>query len=166
VPGHLFTLSHASCELRYKSGAVTESGGRRRRRDAPRVPATGTRLEAEDATLVGARVARDHSGFTGTGFADFTNASGDSVEWAFNFAAGTYSLVLRYANGGATNRPLRLTVNGRVRDVLDFPPTGGWSRWQEVGLTVDLVQGLNRVKLEAIGSSGGNIDSLTVAHIT
>lgn len=160
------TLVGGGNALSVSAGTVGQNGPNLDSLTARRAPATGARLEAEDAALVGAKVDRDHPGYTGTGYADFTNASGDSVEWTFNFSRGTYNLVVRYANGSTARRPLRLTVNGRERAVLDFDPTGGWSNWREVGITVDLVQGVNRVKLEAIGSSGGNIDSLTVTDVT
>ena len=40
--------------------------------------------EAEDAVLSGAVVASNQGGYTGTGFADYLNASNDYVEWTVN----------------------------------------------------------------------------------
>src|SRR4029450_1921041 len=40
-------------------------------------------LQAEDATLAKATVKSDHKAYTGTGFADYDNASGGYAEWKF-----------------------------------------------------------------------------------
>jgi len=63
-------------------------------------------LQAEDATLVGARAGAANKGYTGTGYADYAHARGDSVEFTFNApAAGPRTLSFRYANGGTADRP-------------------------------------------------------------
>ncbi|WP_456093985.1 carbohydrate-binding protein [Paenibacillus alkalitolerans] len=125
------------------------------------IPAT---YEAEDAVLSGPVIANHYSGYTGTGYADYINASGDYVEWTVNAsAAGTYTLRFRYANGGSGDRPLNITVNGReVSSSLSFPPTGSWSTWSTVSIAASLNAGTNTVRAAAIGSGGGNVDSLTV----
>ena len=91
---------------------------------------TGT-YEAEGALLSGPVVATNQAGYTGTGFADYVNASGDFIEWTVNAtAAGSFSLQFRYANGGTTNRPLQLKVNGTtVAASLAFAPTGSFGTW-------------------------------------
>jgi hypothetical protein len=67
---------------------------------------TTATYEAEQAVLNGAIVATNQTGYTGTGFADYQNATGDYIEWTVNAAAaGSFSLQFRYANGGSTNRP-------------------------------------------------------------
>ena len=121
-------------------------------------------FEAEAATLSGARVENDNAGFTGSGYVDFTHASGDFVEWAFDASPeGTYRLDFRYANGSAADRPLELRVNGTVvRPRLPFPPTGNWRTWAITGVDATLSAGRNTVRLSAVGSGGGNLDSLTV----
>jgi hypothetical protein len=118
--------------------------------------------EAEQAALSGAVVATNQSGYTGTGFADYQNASGDYIEWTVNApAAGSFSLQFRYANGGSTNRPLQLTVNGTaVAARLAFAPTGGWTAWSLSAATANLVAGTNKVRLAAVGSNGPNVDHL------
>jgi hypothetical protein len=84
--------------------------------------------EAEDATVVGAVIKSTNSGYTGTGYADYQNASGDYVEWTVTMASGgDYDIAFRYALGN-TDRPLEIQVNGDVVDPsLNFPDTGGWS---------------------------------------
>jgi len=72
-----------------------------------------TIYEAEDATLSGPTAANANGGYTGTGYADYANNSGDYVAFALNAnASGSYPITFRYANGGATDRPLQLSVNG------------------------------------------------------
>ena len=118
--------------------------------------------EAEFATLSGPVIASSQTGFTGTGYADFTNASSDSINWTVNAdAAGQYDLEFRYALQSG-DRPLQIQVNGQVVDAsLDFPTTGAWSSWNEVSIPSQLLQaGTNTVRATAIGSSGPNIDSL------
>jgi uncharacterized delta-60 repeat protein len=122
-------------------------------------------LEAETATVVGARVSASNRGYTGTGFVDYGAASGEYVEWAFDNAAGAgqRTLTFRYANGSSTDRPLELRINGAVvQSRLSFPPTGGWESWRTVTVTVQLAAGTNRIRLTSVGSSGGNLDSLTI----
>jgi hypothetical protein len=122
--------------------------------------------QAENATLSGAVVASDNAGYTGTGYADYQNTSNDYVQWTVQAAtAGTYTLQFRYANGGTTNRPLSITANGSST-TLAFPPTGSWTAWNVVGLTVTLAKGSNTVRATDTGSSGGNIDWLGVSQGT
>src|SRR6185312_11897567 len=85
-----------------------------------------TIYEAENATLSGPAPASDNPGYTGTGYADYANNSGDYVEFALSASsAGNYPITFRYANGGATDRPLQLNINGAtVVASLSFPPTG------------------------------------------
>jgi uncharacterized delta-60 repeat protein len=122
-------------------------------------------LEAEDAALVGVTVGRSNGGYTGTGYADYAHASGDSVEWTYNSpAAGTRTLSFRYANGGATDRPLELRVNGAVIvPRLGFAPTGSFSVWKTVSVTVQVAQGANKIRLTSIGSNGANIDNVKIS---
>ena len=119
-------------------------------------------LEAEQAVLYNAKIASNHQGFTGTGFVDYINSTGDFIEWTINKAsAGLASLNFRYANGSLINRPLKLEINGKVETkALAFPPTGGWVDWSIATYTSNLNSGANKIKLTAIGSSGANIDHL------
>lgn len=124
-----------------------------------------TIYEAESAILSGPTVGSTYGGYTGSGYADYVNASGDYVEFAVNAAtAGTNTLQFRYANGGTGSRPLELKVNGVVvNSSLAFPATGGWSTWAlTANSAVNLNAGNNTVRITAIGSSGGNVDHLEV----
>jgi hypothetical protein len=120
-------------------------------------------LEAEKALLSGAVVATSQTGYTGTGYADYINASGDFIEWTLNTAAaGSFSLQFRYANGATTNLPLQLKVNGTtVAASLAFSPTGGNGIWAVSSATANLIGGTNKIRLTTIGSNGPNIDNLS-----
>jgi poly(3-hydroxybutyrate) depolymerase len=127
-----------------------------------------TTYEAESALLSGPKVSTAHAGYTGSGFADYQNASGDFIEWTVSAAAaGQQTLTFRYANGGTTSRPLQLKVGGTVVNAsLAFPPTGGWGVWKTVSTTVSLAAGSNKIRATAIGSSGGDVDNLQVTPVS
>jgi hypothetical protein len=125
-----------------------------------------TVYEAEAATLSGALVAADKTGFTGTGYADYQNPSGDFVEWTANVAtAGNYTLGFRYANASSGTRPLAITINGALaQPSLAFPNTGTvWTSWNTVTFSAALAEGPKRIRATATGSSGANIDHLFIA---
>ena len=62
-----------------------------------------------------------------------------------------------FANGGITNRKLKLVVNGaQLPGTYPFAPTGGWSIWKnKIATDVTLRRGLNTVRAEAASSFGG-----------
>lgn len=127
------------------------------------VVANPSTLEAEEAVLYGAVIASGQPGFTGSGYADYTNASGDYIEWTANAAdAGSYSLKFRYANG-SSNRPLQLQVNGVViNNSVNFPSTGGWTNWAISSASAKLTAGANKIRLTTMGANGPNIDNLSL----
>ncbi|MBC8053411.1 MAG: T9SS type A sorting domain-containing protein [Sphingobacteriaceae bacterium] len=110
-------------------------------------------------------VDNNNAGFTGTGFANANNALNAGVTWRINVpAAGTYTLAWRHANGGGTNRPGRLLVNGtQVVATIDFNATTNWTTWTEVSISMALSAGQNTIRLEGTTASGlSNIDYLKV----
>lgn len=123
----------------------------------------GTVYQAETAARSGAVVAANHTGYTGTGFVDYLRPSGDYVEWSVNVAAaGTYRVDFRYALASGS-RPLAIRVNGTVVSAsFAFPATGAWTTWSTVGTNVTLPAGTSLIRATAIGSSGANMDKLTV----
>ena len=124
-----------------------------------------TVFEAENATVSGPSILADYAGYTGSGYADFNNASGDYIEFALNAnSAGNYPISFRFANGSAGDRPLQLNVNGAtVVGSLSFPVTGSWANWAYTATnSVTFNAGLNTVRITATGSSGANVDHLLV----
>lgn len=124
--------------------------------------ALGT-YQAENAVVVGAKILNTSGGFTGTGYVDYQNNSGDYIEWTINApSTAQYQLVFRYANGATTSRSLELEVNGVVvNGAVAFAPTGAWTTWKTVTLNAALNSGA-KVRLTATGSNGPNIDNLVV----
>ncbi|GAB4427699.1 MAG: hypothetical protein OHK0039_46100 [Bacteroidia bacterium] len=115
---------------------------------------------------VNGTVDNNHTGFTGSGFANTDNASGTGVNWRVNAAsAGSYTLRWRYANGGTTDRPGRVLVGGTQQVAsVSLGATGSWATWATSGTaTVTLAAGANDIRLEATTGSGlGNIDWIEV----
>lgn len=127
-------------------------------------PAAAAVFEAEDATLSQAAVATNHSGFTGSGFADYAIGAGSYVEWTVGSSTNaTVSVAIRYSNGSAVNRPMDLVVNGTTAlSSVAFNPTGSWERWATVYVTLPLVAGSNKIRAVALAAAGGpNVDSLS-----
>jgi len=121
-------------------------------------------FQAEEATVVGPEIKSGESGYTGTGYADYKNASGDYIEWTVASASGgDYDIAFRYALESG-DRALEIKVNGVVvASSLSFPGTGDWSTWGTTApLSVTLNAGSNTIRATAIGTSGGNVDSLVV----
>ena len=123
-----------------------------------------TPLEAEDAFLSGAVVAKNQPYYSGTGFADFINASNDYIEWTVTIdVPGRYGLGFEFANGGQTDRPLQIKSDGVIVDTLQFANTGRWSYWAfTTGPTVYLSRGTHKIRTTATGSSGPNIDRMSL----
>ncbi|MCX5094318.1 PQQ-dependent sugar dehydrogenase [Streptomyces sp. NBC_00365] len=137
----------------------------------PLVALTGTAAQAatdyqaEDATISQGAVATNHTGYTGTGFVDYTNISGSYVEFTVSAAtAGTSSLALRYANGTSVDRPMDLSVNGTVvASGVSFPATTDWNTWATKSLNVQLNAGSNKIRATATTANGGpNLDRVSV----
>jgi hypothetical protein len=122
--------------------------------------------EAEDGLFVGPIVSSTHAGFTGRGYLDYQKA-GDFVEITVDVpTSGYYHLNFRHANGGTTNRPLRIEVNREVvHSALPFMPTGSWSTRANVSMTTFLGQGLNIIGAVSPGSSAPDLDHLKVTNV-
>lgn len=123
--------------------------------------------EAEGATLSQAAPIDTHAGFSGTGYADFSDTPGSFVQFSTQISTtGSYKLEFRYANGGTVGRPCNLTVNGgSTLHTFNFSPTNGWAVWQKVSVTLNLTAGTNLIKLSST-NTGPNIDYLNVTRIT
>ncbi|MEU0556658.1 CBM35 domain-containing protein [Dactylosporangium sp. NPDC006015] len=129
--------------------------------------ATTTAYQAENATITNGAVESNHAGYTGTGFVNYDNATGSSVQWSVTAAAtGSATLSIRFANGTVTNRPMDIAVNGTtVASGVAFNGTGAWTTWQETSLTATLNAGANTVRATATTAGGGpNVDKLTVVE--
>jgi hypothetical protein len=121
--------------------------------------------QAEDATISQGTAATNHTGYTGTGFVDYTNVTGSYIEFAVNAAsAGTVPVTIRFANGTTTNRPTDLAVDGTVVVAGQaFNATADWDTWTTVTFQAPLTAGANTIRLTATTADGGpNLDKITV----
>ncbi|HEV7300730.1 MAG TPA: carbohydrate-binding protein [Tepidisphaeraceae bacterium] len=120
-------------------------------------------VQAESATMVGVTRQTTNGGYTGTGYADFGGAGSYVQFTASRTTAGATTLKLRYANGGTTARPVSIAVNGAVvQSSVAMNGTGGWTNWQELTLTLDLLAGSNVIRLTSTTANGINLDAVTV----
>ncbi|MCE7003317.1 PQQ-dependent sugar dehydrogenase [Kibdelosporangium philippinense] len=122
-----------------------------------------TKYEAENATIAQGVVESNHAGHSGTGFVNYDNVAGSSVEFTAQAAtAGSATLKFRFANGTTINRPLDIAVNGTVVAAgVAFNGTGAWTTWQDVTVTAQLAAGTNTIKATATTANGGpNLDYL------
>jgi hypothetical protein len=138
-----------------------------RPRATPTIPpagcAIGATCEAETAALGGGVLASAlHAGYTGSGFADYQGSGTGFVEWTVSVAtAGTYTLNIRYANGGTGDRPMSIQVNGTtVVSSLSFPVTG-WTSWTVRTQSISLPAGSVRIRATEL-PNGPNVDNLVV----
>ncbi|MGN9779323.1 cellulase family glycosylhydrolase [Micromonospora sp. H33] len=138
------------------------------RYEAENVPAAlpeVTDYQAENCTPSQGVVESNHAGFTGTGFVNYDNVGGSYVECSISAAtAGQVQLTFRHANGSTANRPMSVSINGTVVNAnLAFNPTGAWTTWAEVSITVSLNAGGNAIRATATTASGGpNLDRVRV----
>ncbi|WP_214408415.1 glycosyl hydrolase family 8 [Sphaerisporangium fuscum] len=131
----------------------------------PASAASATTYEAESAVISQGTVATNHTGYSGSGFVDYTNVAGGYVEWTVTAAtAGSASLVLRYANGTTTDRPMDISVNGTVvAPGKAFNGTGSWDTWADATVNVSLNAGTTTIRATATTANGGpNVDYLAV----
>ncbi|WP_239496136.1 carbohydrate-binding protein [Salinicola peritrichatus] len=110
-------------------------------------------------------------GAVGGGYVDFGSDAGDSLTFQVEPSEpGLYTATIRYANGGASDRPLLVAVGDLSPTLVSFPPTGSWSTWGEVEITLPLSAGDNAVSLtlpstaEGGASNGPNIDQISYEY--
>jgi len=120
--------------------------------------------EAENATISQGAVNSDHAGFTGTGFVNYDNVTGSSVQWSVSLgSAGSTSLAFRFANGTTVARPMTIAVDGATVSTPSFAGTGAWTTWNTTTVTATLAAGTHTVRATATTANGGpNVDSLVV----
>jgi hypothetical protein len=128
------------------------------------IAASLTQYEAENATNGGGNINESTNlGFTGTGYVNFLdNAPGGNTTFAVN-QSGPVTLIFRYANGGAVNRPCNIAVNGTVVGTVAFAPTGSFTTYKTATLSVTLPvsAAFKNITVTSTTAAGGpNLDSL------
>lgn len=123
------------------------------------------KYEAEDATLNGLVVNKDHGGYSGTGFVAPFHTIGSYLEYTIqNAIAGEQNIILRYSNGYPENRPISLYVNNEKIRQVSLPNTFNWETWGDKTEKVTLNEGNNTISFKVDGADEGkfNIDYLSV----
>lgn len=133
----------------------------------------GVYYEAEESALWGASPTTkagsntNHTGYTGTGFADKFEHDGAAVTFHVNSKAGGVSPVkFRYANGVGSAKRMSIYVNGSFVRHAAFPSTGSWDTWGVVTEDLPLASGMNSITVlydQNAGDTGYiNIDNAFV----
>jgi hypothetical protein len=130
--------------------------------------------EAENATVVNAQTESSASASNGY-YVGNINGSGDErtdsfVDFLVNVpSAGSYTMTIRYANGGTTTSTQGLAYDGGAWSTVSYPPTGSWGTFgPTVAATVNLNQGSNVIRLAkgspdfAGGTGYAELDSITL----
>ncbi len=127
------------------------------------------RVEAEWSGLSGSTsVAKDHTGYTGSGFSAGHGAVGSATTFTVNVpSAGAYPTSLRYSNGpnpSAGTKTISLYVNGSRVKQVSLADTGTWDTWAALNDSVTLRAGGNTVSYKVDTGDIGhvNLDSLTI----
>ncbi|MAR70888.1 carbohydrate-binding protein [Halomonas sp.] len=124
--------------------------------DPSRPADTAARLESDGVDSL-------RPGYSGEGYLDLGNDVGDAGIFEVTVEnGGSFRLDARYANGGSTDRPMTLYIDGVEVGEFQFASTGagdeGWERWREESLELELEAGTHTVRLENIGRGGPNLD--------
>ncbi len=124
--------------------------------------------QAEKETLYHAAIETTERGFTGASYVNLDDEMGSYVEMTVNAAYATAkTLVIRYANGSAADKPLKVMVNETVvSDSLSFEPTGADRCWRGQSIDIPLDAGDNTIRLESAGTTGGpHIDWMALDYL-
>lgn len=112
------------------------------------------------------KVDNSHSGYTGTGFVDFTNVVGSKLTLEFTLAEEMPSsqVLVRWANGKSDDRAMSITVNDVLQVTnLPFASSGSFTTWLETSIALNLRKGTNRVVFTSLTPNGGpNFDKITI----
>lgn len=131
--------------------------------DAETPPPAAVTYQAESALLTGGAAAETtNTGFHGAGYVNFPMSGGTLALNNVGSAGGSKTLVVRFALGATTARTGQLTVNGSTT-AITFQPTGSWTTWQTLNVTVALNNSAtNTIGITSTGSDLANIDEITV----
>lgn len=126
-------------------------------------------LEAEDQRWNSAQVATNHAGFSGLGYVNTANFTGNWYEFDFEAEnTSRYKLEVRHAFANDTS-PQRIEVTGPQQgnptaiETITFPATDDWATWVTTSFELDLEAGNNTIRFVSTGDVGGpNLDRITI----
>ena len=102
-----------------------------------------------------------NTGFTGEGYANVDNEKGSYVTYGVTAAkAGKYTLYIRFANGGGSDRDYSLSVGDKTLiEDGSMESTDAWTTWKTQKVEVELEKGYSVLKFESLSGDGmANID--------
>lgn len=116
-----------------------------------------------------------NSGFTKTtptasgsnvGYVNLNNVMDSSITFTVNVESkGNYMTHIRFANGSANDRKMKIVVNGDTNAywMQSFPGTDDWTSWTEYGIVLPLDSGKNTIQMISATAEGGpNLDYITL----
>ncbi|RYZ07988.1 MAG: carbohydrate-binding protein [Myxococcales bacterium] len=104
-----------------------------------------------------------NAGYRGTGYLNINNFNNTFAWYIVNRpVAGTAAVTVRYANGGTTNRPIR--VQAGTAATIAGAPTGSWTTWATATVNVSFSAGNNDLILGSVSNDGmPNVDEFSIA---
>ncbi|MDA3883723.1 MAG: carbohydrate-binding protein [Bacteroidales bacterium] len=120
-----------------------------------------TTFQAEDACDFLGILETTNAGYSGSAYVNTDNEIGASIKIGINSTiTQNADISIKYANGGADNRPGSVSVNGVViNQNLSFPSTEAWTTWTNTSTNIALKAGYNEVVFTATTVDGlPNID--------
>jgi Carbohydrate binding module (family 6) len=107
-----------------------------------------------------------HAGYRGSGYLNIDNFNNTFAWYIINRpVAGTVTVTVRYANGGTTSRPIRVSTNGGAGVSIAGAPTGSWTTWVTASVNVPFIAGNNDLFLSSVSNDGmPNIDEFSLAQ--
>ena len=119
--------------------------------------------QAEEAAYTGT-VDNNHLNYTGTGFLNFLATGENSIIFSVcQTQAGNRTAKFRYSLANDTYRKGMLFVNDVFVKLLDFPRTATYDDWADETATVNLLQGVNNIKVTWDTTDGPNLDKLQLS---
>lgn len=133
-------------------------GGPTSTNEQPAKADTATHYEAENASLHGGSIGKDHAGYSGSGFWCYVMQQGTWAEFTVNVASGgSKNILCRYSNGGADGT-MSIYVNGAKIRQVTFPSTKNWESWADKIDALTLNPGSNTIRYQYDAGDTGNIN--------
>lgn len=121
--------------------------------------------EAANNTLAGGAIVRACGGCSGGEDVGYVG-NGGTLQFnnIYVGSAGTYNLLIAYANGDATSRSAYVSVNGAAPSIVPYTfwPTGGWTTVGTLTAPVTLATGENTIKFSNSSGWAPDFDKITV----
>ncbi|MBP3379814.1 MAG: hypothetical protein J6K77_02990 [Ruminococcus sp.] len=131
------------------------------------VTTTDPRYFAADQTWNNGVTETANAGYTREdGYVNLANELDSSITFSVDVAVdGNYMTHIRFANGSANDRKMKVYVNGNTTDywMQSFTGTGAWTDWTEFGIVLPLRSGKNTIQFVSATAEGGpNLDYITL----